>query len=276
MLLGFFHHALLTIQHQPPEPWLTVSKIMMMPGTMVGGGYRLGVLRADLKFKNALGMEMPPGLGMESYAVFSGTRSKATAYGQFCLRPFEVNPVIDALRAERIQVTSLHNHALGDEPAMLFLHFAAAGEAARMASALKPAFDLVGRYRPLQQPENPPTEMAVDWGKISRILGATGREGRDGVRTYLQPNSDELGRASFYPCPCHRMMMMGDVAGSLEQIQRAIDALRRRHIDIDSIYTPLPDVRRPVLVVHFEGEGKWEEMAIGVRESWNQVVGQRP
>jgi len=54
-----------------------------------------------------------------------------------------VNPVIQALREHDIQVVSLHNHMLTEEPRLFFMHFWAVGDAAELAEGLRAALDQV-------------------------------------------------------------------------------------------------------------------------------------
>jgi Domain of Unknown Function (DUF1259) len=53
----------------------------------------------------------------------------------------EVNRVIRALREHDIQVTALHNHMLGEEPRLFFMHFFANDDPAKLAQGLRAALD---------------------------------------------------------------------------------------------------------------------------------------
>jgi len=54
----------------------------------------------------------------------------------------EVNPIVKTLREHGIQVTALHNHALGDNPRLFYMHFWANDDAVKLARGLKAALDL--------------------------------------------------------------------------------------------------------------------------------------
>ena len=66
---------------------------------------------------------------------------RAAITGDFVLLASEVNPVIRALRAANIEVTSLHNHMLTDEPRLFFMHFWANDDAVALARGLRSALD---------------------------------------------------------------------------------------------------------------------------------------
>jgi hypothetical protein len=56
----------------------------------------------------------------------------------------ELNPVIKVLRANGIEVASVHNHMLDDEPRLIFMHFWAYGDAVNLAKGLKAALTRIG------------------------------------------------------------------------------------------------------------------------------------
>jgi hypothetical protein len=67
---------------------------------------------------------------------------KAAITGDFVLIADEINPVASALRASGIEVTALHNHALGDQPRLFYMHFWANDDPQKLATALRAALDL--------------------------------------------------------------------------------------------------------------------------------------
>ena len=53
----------------------------------------------------------------------------------------EVNPVASTLRANSIEVTAIHNHALGDQPRLFYMHFWANDDPLKLAQGLRAALD---------------------------------------------------------------------------------------------------------------------------------------
>src|SRR5207247_786625 len=77
------------------------------------------------------------GLAASNFRPTGG--GKAAITGDFVLVAKEVAPVMKALRDNGIEVTALHNHMLGDEPRLLFMHFWANDDARKLATGLKAA-----------------------------------------------------------------------------------------------------------------------------------------
>jgi len=66
---------------------------------------------------------------------------KAAITGDFVLTADEVNPVIEALRANGIEITALHSHMLDERPRLFFMHFWANDDAFKLAKGLRAALD---------------------------------------------------------------------------------------------------------------------------------------
>lgn len=123
-----------------------IARTLGLAGRMNGGVYQVSVPRAAA-IRDA-GIEVPASMGLATAINFQPTSSgRAAITGDFVLIASEVNPVIRALRKNGIEVTSLHNHMLHDEPRLFFMHFWANDDARKLATGLKEAIDLTASRR---------------------------------------------------------------------------------------------------------------------------------
>lgn len=120
-----------------------IEKILGYDGSMSGGVLHVNVPRDDLHVKMK-GTEIPGNMGMNIPLNFQINGEKAAINGDFLLLAAEVNPVIKALRDNGIEIASLHNHMLDEEPRVFFMHFWAYGDAATLAKGLKAGLDQTG------------------------------------------------------------------------------------------------------------------------------------
>jgi Domain of Unknown Function (DUF1259) len=115
-----------------------IDQLIGAKGTNNGGVYQFGIARAE-PVKDG-GMVVPPAMGSANAINFQPTGGgKAAITGDFVLVAAEVGPVMKALRDNGIEVTALHNHMLGDEPRLFFMHFWANDDAKKLAGGLKAA-----------------------------------------------------------------------------------------------------------------------------------------
>jgi hypothetical protein len=125
-----------------------IEAIMGRSGTLLNPRvFQVGVPRAETITEG--GEELPPAMGVGMPFNFQDLGDgKAAITGDFVLIGTEVNPVARTLRARGIEVTALHNHALGDEPRLFYMHFWAHDDALTLARGLRAALDLTNSRKP--------------------------------------------------------------------------------------------------------------------------------
>ena len=123
-----------------PEIAAEIERIIGYPGNMGGDVLHITVPRNNIHVM-AIGATLPGSMGMNTPFNFQLDGQNAAISGDFMLLPAELNPVIKALRANGIEVVSIHNHLLDNQPSMVFMHFWAYGDAVSLARGLKAALD---------------------------------------------------------------------------------------------------------------------------------------
>ncbi len=109
-------------------------------GKVNGGIFQVGVPRDESITEG--GMKIPNSMGISTALNFQPTGGgKAAITGDFVLIGSEVNPVIQALRSNGIEVTALHSHMLDEQPRLFFMHFWANDDAVKLAKGLRAALD---------------------------------------------------------------------------------------------------------------------------------------
>jgi Domain of Unknown Function (DUF1259) len=119
-----------------------LDQIIGAKGQSNGGVYQFWIPRRDPIMEG--GMQLVPvgPMGVATAINFQPTGGgKAAVTGDFVLIGDEVNPVINALRANGIEVTAVHSHMLDEQPRLYFLHFWANDDALKLAKGLRAALD---------------------------------------------------------------------------------------------------------------------------------------
>jgi hypothetical protein len=115
-----------------------LDEIIGAKGQGNGGVYQFAVPRRDPVSEG--GMQLAPAgpMGVAEAINFQPTGAgKAAITGDFVLAADEVNPVINALRSNGIEVTALHSHMLDEQPRLFFCHFWANDDAIKLARGLR-------------------------------------------------------------------------------------------------------------------------------------------
>jgi hypothetical protein len=153
LLAAALHQALTAsgtpLDGQPPSPPPANSDLDLdqlqdtlgRSGALQGGGVvQFSAPRAETITEN--GMELLPAMGVATVINFQPTEGgQAAITGDFVLVGSEVNPVAQVLRANGIEVTAIHNHALGDNPRLFYMHFWANDDPLKLAQGLRAAID---------------------------------------------------------------------------------------------------------------------------------------
>jgi hypothetical protein len=126
-----------------PELAREIERIIGYEGVMGGGVFHIIVPRNDIHV-HAMDAAIPGSMGMNTPLNFQLDGKNAAINGDFMLLAAELNPLIKILRANGIEVASVHNHMLDDKPRLIFMHFWAHGDAVDLAKGLKAALMRIG------------------------------------------------------------------------------------------------------------------------------------
>lgn len=123
-----------------------LDKIIGYEAVVNGPTIKYTIGRKDLTVI-AMGAEMTASIGLNTWASFAGTMEKARVAGDVAMLEHEVNHVIRILRAGGIEVVAVHNHMLGDQPRIIFLHYLGTGPALELGKTFKAALDVLGNKK---------------------------------------------------------------------------------------------------------------------------------
>jgi hypothetical protein len=121
-----------------------LAQIIGHQGDQSGAVYKITVGRDDLKLTE-MGAPINARMGLNTWAAFVGTNDKAAIAGDVAMLSSEVQPVLKALRKNGFDVVSIHQHMLGTQPTIYFLHYWGTGPADKLATGFKDALDQLGK-----------------------------------------------------------------------------------------------------------------------------------
>jgi hypothetical protein len=80
-------------------------------------------------------------MGVNTWGAFAGSDGKAVVDGDFAMRESELQPVLRALRHAGINVVAIHQHIVGEQPRIMFLHYWGIAPADDLAKGIRSALN---------------------------------------------------------------------------------------------------------------------------------------
>src|SRR5205085_2398798 len=89
------------------------------------------------------GMKVGKTMGVNAWASFTGSDDLAMLDGDLPVTESELQKVLQTLNKNKLYITAIHQHMVGEEPHYLFVHFYGVGKVNTLAKALREVFDII-------------------------------------------------------------------------------------------------------------------------------------
>ena len=221
-------------------------------------------------------MTVAPGLALGAWAGFAGEPTTATMMGDLVLTGDELKPVLAELASQRIGVTAIHNHVVGD-PQIAYVHFHADGDALDLSTRLDRVLGRTKTPRPVTATAAQP--VSVDTALVFGTLGIRGRAQGNVVQmsTVLVPgqvmmDGRALTPALAYGTPINiqvleqgRALATGDFSIPAEKVAPVLRALTQNGITATALHSHLIGEQPAVYYMHFWADGQLTDVLKGLR-----------
>jgi hypothetical protein len=121
-----------------------IAKLVGHEGEQNGQVYKITIGRDDINLKE-MGATINARMGLNTWAAFFGTDANAQIAGDVAMLAHEVTPVLNALRANGLNVVAIHNHMMSGEPMVYFLHYWGTGPVEKLAGGFRAALNELGK-----------------------------------------------------------------------------------------------------------------------------------
>ncbi|MBI3406027.1 MAG: DUF1259 domain-containing protein [Acidobacteria bacterium] len=279
---------------QQASPWQAVEKNIGRMGEEKDGVFRVTFPRTDLRVKIER-VEIRTGVALTSWAAFQKHGAAYMVMGDLVLLGGEVSRVSNRLTNGGIEVTAIHNHLIGEEPRIVYLHYYGHGDAGKMANTLREALEATATPTPAKMPvEAPPLAMEdapkPNLDRLSEILGRKGTL-RNGVASFSIARAEPLlmGTAMLGPrmgvATAINIQMAndggaaasGDFVLLASEVAPVMKALQGNSIQVTALHNHMLDEQPRLFFMHFWGHLEETKLARGLRaalDATNHVKGQ--
>ena len=259
------------------SPWDAVGKALGREGKEQGGVYKVSFPRSDLSV-TVNGTKVQPGLALGSWAAFRMEGNDAVTDGDLVLTAAEVNPVVDALQKNGLDVTAIHNHLLGEMPRVMYVHFFGRGDAAKLAQGLHEA--LAATKTPMGPvPAPKPAALGFDQKKVESIMGKSG-QANGKVLSFSFPRPHPIAMRGNELPPAMGMATginfqqsakgvaaTGDFVVDASQVNPVIKALRAGKVEVTATHNHLLEGQPETIFIHFWGDGPLDQVATALKHA---------
>jgi len=258
-----------------------VENILGVPGQIQEGAVVFSFPRSDIKVAID-GDPVPTALGFGSWTAWKVMGNDFMIMGDLVLLEKEINPVITALAQANINVTALHNHFIGEEPRIMYMHIGGMGPAATLANGVRNALDKTGIPKNKSSASAP--VLTLDTKRIEEIIGHPGKAGggvfkitlgRPGVKMGGVELTASMGLNTWaaFAGTDERAYVAGDVAMTAPEVQKVIRELRKGGINIAAVHNHMLDEAPRIFFLHYWGKGPAEKLAETVHDAFDQAKG---
>jgi hypothetical protein len=199
--------------------------------------------------------------------------------GDLVLRDDEIEPVMAKLAEGGIAVTALHHHLLHETPRVYYMHIHGAGDAVKLAQAIRAAVGLTKTPPPPASPSAPSASpVGFDTAGIAQALGHAGKLNGtvyqvsvprpDTIREdqiVIPPAMGVATALNFQPTAGGKVASTGDFVLRAAEVDPVLRALHEHGIQVTAIHNHMLDEEPRLFFMHFWAVGDAAQVAQGLR-----------
>jgi Domain of Unknown Function (DUF1259) len=261
---------------QAPAAWDSVARVLQTPAVPSAGYVRYNFPRRDLTLRIG-DVVVAPALALGAWVGFSGDPADATMMGDLIVTAAELPAVLAELSRQGIRITAIHNHLVGEEPQITYVHLHAQGAATALAAAVDRVLQRTASPRPVTP--TPAGELRIDTALVFRALGQSGRAQGSVAQLgfILVPGTVTMeGRvvvpALGYASPVNvqmvdaqRAVATGDLSVPVTKVDAVLQAFAAHAITATALHSHLVGESPAVRYIHFWADGSLPQVLEGLR-----------
>jgi Domain of Unknown Function (DUF1259) len=263
--------------------WAQVDSVLERKGAEQPGGiHRYSFPRSDLKV-TLDGVPIKPALALGGWVAFEPIGDQAMMMGDLVLTEEEVNPVMQHLVSNGIEITAVHNHLLRASPATLYMHVLGHGDPTALATALREGL-IASKTPPASTTSSQTQSIDLDTAMIDKALGAKGKV-NGGVYQVNVPRAEAvkdggmdippaMGSAiaiNFQPTGGGKAATTGDFVLTSKEVNPVLRALRENGIEVTALHSHMLDEQPRLFFMHFWAVNDVSRLTEGLKAALSNV-----
>lgn len=284
ILLAVSSHAVLGQQPSAvrrstgAENWSGVEQTLGRKGAPNPGGVmKFGFPRSDLQVMIG-DVQLKPALALGGWVAFKPLAGgKAMALGDLVLTTDEVGPVMQRLQQDGISQTAVHNHLLGENPRVMYMHIMAEGDPVKLAESVRNALAESKTPMTVAPPAAPSAAIDLDTAAVARALGYSGKvnggvyqvsvpraEHIVDMGTEILPSMGVATGINFQPTGGGKAAITGDFVLLGSEVNPVMRALREHGIEVTAVHSHMLRESPRLFFMHFWANDDATKLATGL------------
>jgi uncharacterized protein DUF1259 len=247
------------------ESWSGVEQTLGRKGSMNPGGVmKFGFPRSDLQVMVG-DVQLKPALALGGWVAFKPLAGgRAMAVGDLVLTNDEVEAVMQRLQQGGISQTAVHNHLLGENPRVMYMHIMAEGEPAKLAETLRTALGESKTPMTVNPQSAPAAPIDLDTAAVAHALGYSGKV-NGGVYQVSVPRAErivDMGQEilpsmgvataiNFQPTGGGKAAITGDFVLLGSEVNAVLRTLRENGIQVTAVHSHMVQESPRLYFMHF-------------------------
>ena len=271
-------------QQSAAGEWKSVEDALGRKGSeQASDVYKFGMPRSDMKVSVG-NTSIKAGLALGSWLAFKKNGNEAMVMGDLVLSESEVEPVMQSLQQNGLEITALHNHLLNESPRVMYMHVAGQGDATKLATALKEALALTKTPITSQGAPQMQTALGFDTALLDQALGHKGKN-NNGIYQFTVPRAEKItdmgmevppamGTATsinFQPTSNGKAAITGDFVLLGKEVNPVMKALRANGIIVTAVHSHMLTEEPRLFFMHFWADDDALKLAKGLRAALDQT-----
>jgi len=263
--------------------WDTVRHVFGLRGTYEDGYFRVEFPRTDLAVR--IGPDaLEPEFGFVSHFSFAPAPGGGVmGMGEVVMRQDESDAVLAEAQRQGVEVAAVHNHLLGEEPRIVFMHMTAEGRADSVATRFRA---ILARTAAPAHPGEAPEPPAADWTAVDAVLGP--HEAAEGkVAEYVFPRKESHAvhgmsvrsagvmetatEAAFQDLGGGRVASTGEMYVTPAEVAGVLRALDAHGLRLAALHNHMLDESPRMYFVHWYATGDGPTLARGVAAALHET-----
>jgi pyruvate-formate lyase-activating enzyme len=256
--------------------WDAVRHVFALPGKYEDGYFRVEFPRTDLKVRIGADALEPEFEFVSHFSFAPATGGGVMAMGEVVMRQDEAPAVLAEAQRQGVEVAAVHNHLLGEEPRIVYMHMVSEGRADSVAARFRA---ILARTAAPLRPDDTPEPPAADWRAVDAVLG--GHEEAEGkVASYVFPRKEAHAvhgeavqsagvmetatEAAFQDLGGGRAASTGEMYVAPAEVADVLRALESHGLHLTALHNHMLDESPRMYFVHWYATGDAPTLARGV------------